>query len=125
MIKSSNSRSLSSASVEPSSSSNFNLECASGLRYIGSQKISQIKPNAPVAINAHCHPSVRVIPVTITGAVIAPIVDPELKSPAAKALSFLGNYSATVFTAAGKLAASPIPNTNRAAAKLATPRATA
>src|SRR5450759_426995 len=84
-----------------------------------------MKPREPVMINAHRHPSVRVIPVTITGAVIAPIVDPELKSPVAKALSFLGNHSATLFTAAGKLADSPNPRAKRAVAKQPTPLAAA
>ena len=54
---------------------------------------------------------------TNTGAVIAPKLDPALNKPLAKALSFLGNHSTTDFTAAGKLAACPIPKEKRAAAK--------
>ena len=59
------------------------------------------------------------------GAAIAPIVEPELKSPIAKARSFLGNHSATVFTEAGKFADSPKPNAARANAKLLNPVAIA
>src|SRR6476661_2565258 len=34
---------------------------------------------------------------------MAPILEPELKMPVARALSFLGNHSAVVLIAAGKL----------------------
>ena len=52
-------------------------------------------------------------------------MDPELNSPIAKARSFLGNHSATVFTEAGKFADSPKPNAARANAKLLKPLAIA
>ena len=48
---------------------------------------------------------------------MAPMFAPELKIPVANALSFLGNHSATVLMAAGKLPASVKPN-----AVLATPK---
>src|SRR4029077_4679070 len=79
--------------------------------------MSQIKPRAPVKRKAHCQPIFSAINGTQRGAAIAPILAPELKIPVAKALSFLGNHSATVLMAAGKLPASLIPK-----AALATPK---
>ncbi len=70
-----------------------------------------------MTINAHCQPNATDMPDTITGDIIAPTVEPELNSPVAKALSFLGNHSATLFTAAGKLADSPNPRAKRADTK--------
>ena len=67
------------------------------------QKISQINPIAPVKINAHCHPNFSAINGTVSGAMIAPIFDPELKIPVARALSFLGNHSAVALIAAGSV----------------------
>jgi hypothetical protein len=52
------------------------------------------------------------------------MVEPELKIPVAKALSFRGNHSAMVLTAAGKFPASPIPSMKQAEAKPMIPRAT-
>ena len=43
-----------------------------------------------------------------------PTLVPALKIPVANPRSFLGNHSATVFTAAGKWPASPIPKNMRA-----------
>ena len=51
------------------------------------------------------------------GAISAPTVEPALKIDVAKARSFLGKYSAVTLIAAGKLPASPAPNTIRAAMK--------
>src|SRR5688572_11971018 len=73
------------------------------------QKISQIKPIAPVQINACLHPNAPNIHGTITGAITAPILVPELNMPVASARSFLGNHSATALIAVGKLPASLIP----------------
>jgi len=46
-----------------------------------------------------------VIQGTTNGAAMAPMFEPELNIPVAKALSFLGNHSATVLIAAGKFPA--------------------
>src|SRR6478752_2927706 len=81
---------------------------------MASQKISQTKPRAPVAINADCHPNLSAIHGTTRGTITAPILAPELKIPVAWARSFLGNHSATVLMQAGKLAASPKPRNARA-----------
>ena len=62
---------------------------------------------------------------TKIGAATAPIFAPELKIPVASARSFLGNHSATVLIAAGKLPASPRPNKPRIKAKLIVPVASA
>ena len=64
-------------------------------------------------MKAHSHPNDSAITATINGAVMAPIVEPELNTPVANALSRLGNHSAVVFTAAGKLPAYPIPRMAR------------
>jgi hypothetical protein len=56
---------------------------------------------------------------------MAPTLEPALKMPVAVARSFLGNHSAVVLIAAGKLPASPMPSANRAAMKLSVPRASA
>src|SRR6478735_9611754 len=54
---------------------------------------------------------------TVNGATIAPMLEPELKIPVARALSFFGNHSATVLMDAGKFPASPKPSTNRTTMK--------
>ncbi len=64
---------------------------------------------APVIMNAHCQPHCEAINGTVSGARIAPTLAPELKIPVADARSFLGNHSATVLIAAGKLPASLTP----------------
>ena len=48
---------------------------------------------------------------------MAPALDPELKTPVARARSRFGNHSATVLMAAGKLPASPSPRRKRAQPK--------
>ena len=68
-------------------------------------------------IKAHCQPQNSAIKGTVNGATIAPILAPELKIPVARALSFLGNHSATVLIAAGKLPASLTPRALRAIPK--------
>ncbi len=77
--------------------------------------ISQIALSTPVNRNAACHPHVTATTGTASGARIAPTLEPELKSPVAKARSRRGNHSATVLIAAGKLPASPSPSRKRAA----------
>src|SRR5256885_2204283 len=62
---------------------------------------------------------------TSSGAMIAPVLVPALKIPAARARSRLGNHSATVLMAPGKLADSPSPSRARAAEKPAVVRAKA
>ena len=83
--------------------------------YIGelSQKINQINPTAPVTTNAICHPYILNKIGTTIGTTMAPMFAPELNIPAANALSFLGNHSATALIAAGKFPDSPIPNKER------------
>jgi len=53
-------------------------------------------------------PKITMMGATILGATMAPTVEPELKTPVAKALSFFGNHSAMVLTAAGKFPASSL-----------------
>ena len=65
-------------------------------------------------MNASSHPHVKVIHGTTSGATTAPTFDPALKIPVARARSFLGNHSATVLIAAGKLPDSKTPSANRA-----------
>ncbi len=48
---------------------------------------------------------------------MAPTFAPALNTPVAKALSLLGNHSAVVLIAAGKLPDSPRPSPNRATQK--------
>ena len=81
------------------------------------QKPSQMKPRAPVMMKAACQPHFTAMIGTMSGARIAPTFEPELKMPVASARSRRGNHSATVFTAAGKFAASENPSAARAAAK--------
>src|SRR5687767_6096944 len=100
-----------------SNSAADNFLCFFGISYKINQKISQIKPIKPVKINAHCQPHFSAIKGTVSGAMIAPILVPELKMPVAKALSFFGNHSAVALIAAGKLPASVIPNAPRATKK--------
>src|SRR5205814_3647439 len=86
---------------------------------------SQINPMAPVKMKAHCHPQLSAIRGTVSGATIAPILEPELNIPVASALSFLGNHSAVAFIAAGKFPDSVIPRKERAIAKPKVPFAKA
>src|SRR5437763_7446087 len=99
------------------SSDDESAGCSSGRRYNKSHAISHRKPSAPVAMNAARQLQVKVIHGTTSGVTSAPMFVPELKIPVASARSFLGNHSATVLIAAGKLPASPRPS-----AALATPK---
>src|ERR1043165_6532358 len=94
--------------------------CSSGRRYNKSDAASQRKPIAPVAMNADFQPHLEVSQKTTGGVTIAPMLVPELNIPVASARSFLGNHSATVLIAAGKLPASPRPSRKRTAMKPAT-----
>src|SRR4051812_27737974 len=90
-----------------------------------SHATSHTKPTAPVRRNAHRQPNQVAIHGTVSGAIIAPTLDPGLKIPVASARSFFGNHSATVFTAAGKFPASPSPSAKRATPNPKTDRAPA
>lgn len=79
-----------------------------------SHKMSHIKPKELVIINAHFHPQATTINGTDNGAMMAPMFVPELKIPVAKARSFFGNHSATVFIADGKFPDSVKPRNERA-----------
>src|SRR4051812_36809130 len=70
----------------------------------------------PVNRNDERQPKLAAMIGTINGATTAPMLEPLLKIPVAKARSPLGNQSATVLRAAGKLADSPRPRPKRAAA---------
>src|ERR1043166_6217762 len=96
--------------------------CDPGGAYSGHQSSSQRKPSAPVATNGAGHPNASVIHGTTSGVTTAPMFVPELKMPVASARSFLGNHSATVLIAAGKLPASPLPRNARATPKPDTAR---
>src|SRR5205085_11732134 len=85
----------------------------------------QMKPSAPVAINVVRQPYARLSQTISGGATIDPIAAPLLKIAMPKARSRIGNHSATVFAAPGQFPASPNPNTNRNALRLARPRANA
>ncbi len=50
------------------------------------------------------------------GVMIAPTLEPALKTPTASARSFCGNHSDTDFKLAGKLPDSPSPNVKRISA---------
>ena len=64
-------------------------------------------------MKAICQPHRTAIKGTAIGATMAPILVPELNIPVARALSRLGNHSATVLMEAGKFADSPTPSMNR------------
>jgi len=76
-------------------------------------------------MNAHGQPHVRTIHGTTSGVTMAPVLVPALKIPVASARSRLGNHSATVLIAPGKLADSPSPSSARAAENPAAVRAKA
>src|SRR5215472_17501703 len=88
--------------------------CSCGLRYIVTQKKIGIALNSPVERNAACQLKRFTIQGTTSGVSVAPRLVPELNTPVASARSLLGNHSATVLTAAGKLPASPTPSATRA-----------
>jgi hypothetical protein len=87
--------------------------------------MSQAKPSAPVSKNAQRQPRWTAIHGTMSGVTIAPMLVPALKTPVARALSFLGNHSATHLMLAGKTPASPNPKAARAATKLGSENAIA
>ena len=99
--------------------------CSDGWRYSGHQKAIQTRPMRPVTTKAACQPQVRASQGTTAGATMAPTLVPALKMPVANARSFLGNHSATVLMAAGKLPDSPMPRAKRAKAKPVTLAASA
>src|SRR5215213_11547394 len=107
------------------SSAGESFGCSSGRRYTISQKASQMNPNVPVMMNAHCQPQLMAMKGTASGAAMAPTFDPELKMPVASARSFFGNHSATVLIEAGKFPASPRPRKKRAMPKPKAERASA
>src|ERR1700723_72060 len=72
-----------------------------------------MKPSPPVNRKADCQLKVWEIQ-TATAANMTPKLLAPLKIPVASARSFFGNHSATAFTEAGQLAASPAPRKNRA-----------
>ena len=58
---------------------------------------------APVIKKVARHPHASAMKGTVNGAMIAPIFVPELKIPVARALSLLGNHSASSFDSSGKI----------------------
>src|SRR5262249_24539561 len=96
-----------------------------GSRYSASHTISHRNPTDPVMMKAQRHPQVSAIHGTTSGVTIAPVLVPALKIPVARARSSLGNHSATVLMAPGKLADSPRPSIARAAENAAVVRANA
>src|SRR5437764_1391130 len=59
-------------------------ECCRGVRYIPSQKNSQMKPIAPVTMKADCQPNFPAIQGTHKGTTTAPMLAHELKVVAKK-----------------------------------------
>ena len=80
---------------------------ASGLSYTNTQNPIQMKPRAPMMMNETSHPKFLARTGIVSGAKSAPMEAPALNMDVAKALSFLGKYSAVVLIAAGKFPASP------------------
>src|SRR5580704_16531153 len=97
----------------------------SGLLYVVHQSISHSRLKPPVKRNADCQPRWTVSQGTARGTTIAPTLVPLLKMPVARARSFLGNHSATVLIAAGKLPDSPRPRKKREMPKESAERASA
>ena len=81
---------------------------------------SQISPIEPVQMKAACQPNRVVMAAIRIGATKAEALDPELKSPVAKARSSDGNHSVVALIAAGKFPDSPRPRKIRAMQKPAT-----
>src|SRR4051812_33585103 len=98
------------------SSSGVTLLWNAGLRYIASQAINHTNETTPVATNAARQPHARVIAGTTRGVTMAPMFDPALNTPTARARSFCGNHSDTALRLEGKLPDSPRPNVNRTSA---------
>ena len=68
-------------------------------------------------MKAACHPQRGVTAAIRTGAMKAEALEPELKSPVARARSSEGNHSVVALMAAGKLPDSPRPRKTRATQK--------
>src|ERR1017187_5944194 len=84
-----------------------------GEEYVFSQTTIHAAEKNPVVRNAYRQPNRTTMKPTIKGIIVGPMLVPELKMPVANERSRLGNHSAVVFTAAGKLPASPSPSRNR------------
>src|SRR5271168_3801813 len=78
-----------------------------------SQTTAQTSPIEPVQMKAACHPQRRVTAAMRIGAMNAEALEPELKSPVARARSSEGNHSVVALMAAGKLPDSPRPRRAR------------
>ena len=72
-----------------------------------------MKPSAPIMMKAISQPSQSARRGIVSGAAKAPTELPALNNAVARALSFLGKYSAVVFMAAGKFPPSPMASTAR------------
>src|SRR5690554_3077269 len=68
---------------------------------------TQTNPNRPGRIKAHLQPYCPAMSMVSGGATTAPIAEPPMAIPLAKALSFLPNHSYTVLAAPGKQPPSP------------------
>src|SRR5437763_4166199 len=88
---------------------------------MGHQAASHRKPARPTSTNAQRQPRRNSRNATTGGARMAPIEEPLLKMPEAKARSLSGNHSATTLTAPGQFPASPMPSKKRQAARLTGP----
>src|SRR4051794_26148786 len=88
---------------------------------MGHHTASQRNPARPTRTKAQRQPNRSRRKATIGGARIAPIEEPLLKIPDARARSFSGNHSATTFTPPVQFPASPIPSRNRKKPRLTGP----
>src|ERR1700691_4221034 len=84
-----------------------------------------MKPRKPTERKAVLHPALSRIHASKGGARIAPMDEPLLKTPEASDRSSAGNHSATSFTPAGWLPASPMPSRKRKMPRLRAPAASA
>src|SRR5271156_6557860 len=85
-----------------------------------SQTTAQMIPMEPVQMKAACHPHLAATTAIRAGAIKADALEPELKSPVARARSSEGNHSVVALMAAGKFPDSPRPRKMRAMQKPAT-----
>src|SRR4051812_12194334 len=88
---------------------------------MGHHAASHKKPANPTSTNAQRQPRRISRNATTGGARIAPIEEPLLKMPEAKARSLSGNHSATTLTAPGQFPASPMPSRKRQTPRLTGP----
>src|SRR6266581_3518649 len=77
---------------------------------MASQARNHTTPSAEVSRKQPRHPNTAFKATNAGGPIIAATFVPALKTPVAKARSFLGNHSATALMAAGKFPASPKPS---------------